>query len=521
MIRIATTAGISLVGMLMAGTALAQNGVATDARTSASQSGSFTIADRAVAIGREPAVFPFLSFIGSMPHVPAETGWNTTFTFVNKGMAAATVDTNLFARDGTPLVLPLTLPQQQGDVLLTSTLGGIIAPNATFVIEASSVIEAAGLVNTTAEGSAQLSADGTVDGFAIFHFDPDNQEAVVPMETRNAASYLLAFDNTGGVLTGVALANVSASMAIIPMTIRDDTGALVTTSSIVLAGSGHTSFVLSDPMWFPMTANIRGTVEFDTPPGGQISTLGIRYTPGPVGGTTTTIPALANVSTAGGLMAHLAAGNGWETTFVLVNTGGAAAQAHLKFFDKGGNPLPLPLSFPQIGGGPSTATATLDQTIAAGASLWVRVTLPAGAAYEEGSAQLSTDGNIGGFAIFRWDPNGQEAVVPLESRNAPSYLIAYDNTGGIVTGIAISGLSQFTTLVPVTLRDETGAVLNTGSIPLGPNGHRADTATNLFPQTAGIRGTIEFNAPQGAQISILGIRTPPALTFTTLPPLAP
>ena len=54
-------------------------------------------------------------------------------------------------------------------------------------------------------GSAQILAQGgtSVDGFAIFHYDPSQQEAVVPLETRNAASYVLPFDNTNGVLTGV------------------------------------------------------------------------------------------------------------------------------------------------------------------------------------------------------------------------------------------------------------------------------------------------------------------------------
>jgi hypothetical protein len=41
-----------------------------------------------------------------------------------------------------------------------------------------------------------------------------------------------------------------------------------------------------------------------------------------------------------------------------------------------------------------------------------------------------------------------------------------------------------------------------------------------FPATAGIVGTVEFDTPPGAQISVLGIRSPPALTFTTLPALA-
>ena len=30
--------------------------------------------------------------------------------------------------------------------------------------------------------------------------------------------------------------------------------------------------------------------------------------------------------------------------------------------------------------------------------------------------------------IFRYNPNGQEAVVPLESRNASGYILAFDNT---------------------------------------------------------------------------------------------
>jgi len=49
-----------------------------------------------------------------------------------------------------------------------------------------------------------------VDSFAIFHHVITQQETVVPMETRNANSYLLAFDNTGGGVLGVAVANVSA-----------------------------------------------------------------------------------------------------------------------------------------------------------------------------------------------------------------------------------------------------------------------------------------------------------------------
>ena len=50
--------------------------------------------------------------------------------------------------------------------------------------------------------------------------------------------------------------------------------------------------------------------------------LGTALTP-PSSNTLTTIPALANVGTNGGSIPHIAAGNGWQTTFVIVNTGTA------------------------------------------------------------------------------------------------------------------------------------------------------------------------------------------------------
>jgi hypothetical protein len=259
-------------------------------------------------------------------------------------------------------------------------------------------------------------------------------------------------------------------------------------------------------------------MEFDTPSGGQISVLGIRYTPP---GTLTTIPALANVGTAGGLMAHLASGAGWETTFVLVNTGASAAQAQLNFFDNNGNALPLPLSFPQAGGPPSTMASSVSQNVGANASLWVQSSGALTTALLTGSAQLTTTGNISGYVIFRYNPNGQEAVVPLESRNAPAYLLAFDNTNGTTTGVAISDASSQQVDIPVILRDDTGVILpGPSSLPLAANGHYSQILTTLLPAAAGIRGTVEFDAPSGAQISVLGIRSPPTLTFTTLPALA-
>jgi len=74
--------------------------------------------------------------------------------------------------------------------------------------------------------------------------------------------------------------------------------------------------------------------------------------------------------------------------------------------------------------------------------------------------------------------------------------------------------------VPVVVRDETGAQIATDNLIVAANGHLAFTlATDKYPVTANIRGTIEFDTPPGGTIGALGIRIPPAHTFTTLPAL--
>jgi hypothetical protein len=363
-------------------------------------------------------------------------------------------------------------------------------------------------------------ASNNVDGFAIFHLIPGAQEAVVPLESRNAPSYMLAYDNTNGVVLGVALANVSSLDATVPVILRANSGAQIATDNIVVPANGHISFVLSDRYSITKTTFQTGTIEFDTPEARQISVLGIRTTPMGTTTTLTTIPALAAVGTNGGSIAHLATGNGWQSTIVLVNTGGTSAQANLRFFADTGIALPLPITFP-----PATSTTTvssLTQTLAPGGMLLVQSVKPASDPTPTiGSAQLTTNGNVSGFVIFRYNPNGQEAVVPLDgSTTANARIIAFDNTNGTATGIAVNSVSSSAVNIPVVLRDDTGALLATDSLTLSPNGHYAFTlGIDRYPQVLSIRGTIEFDTPPGAQIGALGIRIPAGHTFTTLPAL--
>jgi hypothetical protein len=115
------------------------------------------------------------------------------------------------------------------------------------------------------------------------------QEAVVPVANQNSSAYVLPFDYTGGYSTGVALTNLSNQAVSVPVILRDGTGAsLGTAAAINLPAYAHTSFMLATN--YPAVAGKLGTVELDTPSGGQISALGIRATPG---GAITTVPVLA------------------------------------------------------------------------------------------------------------------------------------------------------------------------------------------------------------------------------------
>src|SRR5690348_6406756 len=286
------------------------------ANAAGDRSSPIAIADVSFRVEQEAGTLPGLAFIGSMAHLAAEENWTTAFTIVNKDTISAIARLSFSGDvidpggDGA-LTLPLAFPLQTPAALpvLAASLDRAVAPNASLIIDTAVAPALPVLV-----GSAQLMATGGLDGFAIFHQIATKQEAVAPLETRSARSYLLAFDNTGGLTLGVAVANLSVETTSIPVIIRNDTGAVISEpgAAISLAGNGHRSFGLADPvLGFPVTADIRGTIEFDTPRGGRISVLGLRFTP--PNNALTTIPAIANVGTNGGSIAHLATGNGWQT----------------------------------------------------------------------------------------------------------------------------------------------------------------------------------------------------------------
>ena len=442
---------------------------------------------------------------GALAHLTSGGGWETTFAIVNLGPASTSMSLNFFGDSGSPLNLPITYPQGSAAPANVPSVNQTLGSNAMLLLDTNPPDV------PLSEGWANLTSGGDVNAYEIFHYGPSGQEAVVPMQTAGGGYYQLIYDNTSLVNTlgtGVAIANGVNQTASVPFVINDDTGTLIASGSLSVPALGHTAFTLSDQ--YPATVGKRGTLTFTRPLQGQISVLGIRSN----GNSFTTIPVTSPPAALSGNMAHIVSGGGWRTVFYLANPAAQPSTITLNFFDDSGNPLPLPLTFLQTG--ETLTAATLTRTLPIGATLAIQAQgLDSQVAL--GSAQLTSDFGANAFALFRYDPDGQEATVPFETRSTGDYVLAFDNTLPLATGVAIANLSNQATSVGMILRDDAGTTLQTTTIPMPANGHYAFVLGGVYPLAAGKRGTVEFDAV-GAQISVLGIRAN-GNAFTSIPVL--
>jgi hypothetical protein len=443
---------------------------------------------------------------GALAHLTSGGGWQTSIAVVNLGPSSTGMSLNFYGDSGSPLALPLAFPQGSSAPLSVTSVNQTLGSNAMLLLDTNAPANV-----PLSEGWANLTSGGEVNAYEIFHYGPSGQEAVVPLQAAVGGSYLMIFDNTSLVNTlgtGVAIANGVNQTASVPFVFNDDTGTQIASGSISVPPLGHTAFTLSDQ--YPATAGKPGTLLFTTPPQGQISVLGIRSN----GDSFTTIPVTASAAASSGSMAHIVSGGGWRTVFYVANTTGRTSTITLRFFDDAGNSLPLPLTFLQTGA--TSTAATVTRKLANGATLVIQAQgLDAPVAL--GSAQLTSDFGANAFALFRYDPSGQEATVPFETRNAGAYVLAFDNTAPLATGVAIANLSNQSANVGMTLRDDAGGTLQTTTIPVPANGHYAFVLGGIYPLAAGRRGTVEFNSA-GAKISVLGIRAN-GNAFTSIPVL--
>jgi hypothetical protein len=223
-----------------------------------------------------------------------------------------------------------------------------------------------------------------------------------------------------------------------------------------------------------------------------------------------------------GSVAQIASAGNWTTTFTLVNFGSTPAVAVLNFFDQNGSPLLLPLSFPQPATPGPPAAIRVPLSLGPGGTLIIQTTGPNTQPTQTGWAQLLTNGNIGGHAVFTQTVGGstQEAVVPIETRKPDAFVLPFDNVSGYNTGVAVANTTAAQGNIAITIRDDTGTLLQSQTLTLPAMGQTSFNLVTRYPVTVGRRGTVEFGTPVGGQITVLGLRFNPTGAFSTVPPSA-
>jgi hypothetical protein len=199
---------------------------------------------------------------------------------------------------------------------------------------------------------------------------------------------------------------------------------------------------------------------------------------------------------------QLVDGGGWKTSLFFVNLENHPVTFQVLFFKDNGDDM-----FVSING--LGLVREVDVTLDTAGSTEFETS---GSPFDliQGWALLSqtTEDTIGGTAIFRQRVFGrpdQEAAVPIVSQFDSHFVLLFDNTA-FTTGIAIANPTLNSVSIPVTIRDQSGQIIDQRFISLGSYNHTAFNLPDLWSRTAGIRGAIEFQT-SGFGVAAVGLRT--------------
>jgi hypothetical protein len=239
----------------------------------------------------------------------------------------------------------------------------------------------------------------------------------------------------------------------------------------------------------------------------------------------------SSANTSGGVTQYLVAlpqlayGAGWQTQFVVANTGSAAAEVTLYYFDDNGNPLNVPFS------GVSSTSTTL--TIPANGMQIIEPDWQTSANTDGWAAVVYTATGIKVQGVFLWtnpgppvvysqgavpiiDQSGAECVIPLPG--SITYTLPFDETGTNFSGYGFANTTDSPVTMTLTFYDPNGNTLGTYSQQLAAFAHTSfllsSTSLNL-PQLAGKMGTMALS---GQGVVQMGFRFTPNFAFTTWQP---
>ncbi|NWF84835.1 MAG: hypothetical protein HXY18_13515 [Bryobacteraceae bacterium] len=430
----------------------------------------------------------------SIPRIVDGGGFATTITISNLDTAPAIVSLRLRRVLTDKTTVPWT-PLMEG---------GQATEDVPIPVGGSITWRTSGLGSQVDAGWAQVISARRIGGFAVYRQRVDgraDQEAAVPIVSTWQQRFLVPVDNTGSLVTSIAVTNTSETEpGDVQAMFRDENGQVIPGSyRLNLPPQGHFAFATADEL--PFLRNRRATADF-VMLGGRMSAVGLRFSSSAF--TSFEVQSLNTSSFGRLIIPQVANAGGFVTTITLVNKEAEPALLSLRFYRQTGSHGSTEAWNPPIAGDKPTQNVTIQP----GSSITWETT---GAGnLEQGWAEVITSSQVSGFAVFLQRIAGradQEAAVPVSAGPQIRFLLPYDNTQSFTTSMALASFSpESQAVVAATVRDDRNTIVGEQTvITLPAHGHLAFPLPQQFPQSAGRRGTIEFHVPTGS-VSVLGLR---------------
>jgi uncharacterized protein (TIGR03118 family) len=226
-------------------------------------------------------------------------------------------------------------------------------------------------------------------------------------------------------------------------------------------------------------------------------------------------PTITTPVTRAGSYAQLASGAGWKSSMTLINLSGSTVNAQVNLYVDNGNPLVLPVTFPEFG--VSMSASTLSLTLTPNDSIVIQ-SAASTSTIAVGWADVQATGPLTGFLTFGESSSGgpaPEGTVSLDTRLSTSLLLPYDNTNGNQTGLAIANQSSTAQTLTVTVLDQNGTQLSSSPMTLPAFGHSSFFVNSQFTQSANQLGIVQFQGSGG--VTGIGLLFSPTGSFTSIP----
>jgi len=438
------------------------------------------------------------------------------------------VEASIVSKNDTTIVATVPSGASSGPLTVTAAGGTVVAANFTIVIPMSqtelmvpnggaATSDTIGLDNLLQTGYAVATASGDIVpyGTAVYSY---RQNGVVVSEVgvpATAPTHSVRFfvdhqpevsTEDGGTIstyTGFAIVNMDASKADLRLRLRDSEGNVLAEGMIPLdPGYQMACFIdrLAPYLVLPEDFSSSGFGSLEITSDQMFSAMALRLTINQRGELLITSTPMADLEAADSMQPsyfpQMAAGGGYQTSLILLNTSDSPESGTIQFRSNGGGPLGV--SFEDNQGEYSQSQyeidpggvfrLTTDETMPETKTGWIKVIPDSGQQAPVGA---------GVFTLTREGVMIAQSGVPatLPTTRAMIYV---DNANGHDTGLAIVNPEDAPSQINVKtfLSDGTTEVPTaTDKIDLNPNGQDSSFASQIIGATAvGFKGVFELTS---------------------------